>query len=252
MSTDIPQDAGNKFPSVTSAGLSGTPAASNTRAADSVDVSVRRNYLWLSGLIVFCAAGIDQLTKLWAVRELTGQAPLPALGEFLRFTLVYNEGGAMGTNFGGALYYLIIGIAILLVIIYYLWIYRFSLRYSIPLALIASGAVGNLIDRIRLGKVVDWIDVDFFNINLFGYQLERWWTFNIADASITLALVYMVWAVFSAPDARGDAGETGNIADPIGTDDSNQPRAGSDIIKSVSISGATHVPGNDPAKSDKP
>jgi len=196
MNSNIPDEKSENGPLPTSNNLEGTPHGADQNSAKE-GVSAQRNYLWLSGLIIVCTAGIDQLTKLWAVRELSGQAPLRAFGEFLRFTLVYNEGGAMGTNFGGGLYYLIIGVAILLVIIYYLWLYRFSLRYSAPLALIASGAVGNLIDRIRLGKVVDWIDVDFFDINIFGYRLERWWTFNIADASITLALLYMIWAVFT-------------------------------------------------------
>lgn len=196
MNSNVPDEKSENSPFSTSNKLGEAPHGAD-QSAPAQGVSVRRNYLWLSGLIIVCIAGIDQMTKLWAVRELSGQAPLRALGEFLRFTLVYNEGGAMGTNFGGGLYYLIIGVAILLMLVYYLWVYRFSLRYSAPLALIASGAVGNLIDRIRLGKVIDWIDVDFIDIDILGYQLERWWTFNIADASITLALLFMIWTVFT-------------------------------------------------------
>ncbi|MFQ5607026.1 MAG: signal peptidase II [Candidatus Zixiibacteriota bacterium] len=168
------------------------------------DSSGRRIYLWIAAIVALSVAALDQATKLWAVRALQDQPPLPALGDFLRFTLVYNEGGAMGTNFGGSVYYLIIGILILGVILYYLWLYRFSLRYTIPLSLISAGAVGNLIDRIRLGMVIDWIDVDFIDLNLFGYELERWWTFNVADASISLALVYIIWAAFTAPSSKAD------------------------------------------------
>ena len=234
MNSNIPNEKAENGMLSTSSKIGETPGGADQSAATQ-GLSVRRNYLWLSALIIVCTAGIDQLTKLWAVRELTGQAPLRALGEFLRFTLVYNEGGAMGTNFGGGLYYLIIGVAILLVIVYYLWSYRFSLRYSVPLALIASGAVGNLIDRIRLGKVIDWIDVDFFDIDILGYRLERWWTFNIADASITLALLYMIWAVFT-------------------TTAKNPTQEGLENLDSESkpISNFADVPATDPPQSHNP
>ncbi len=247
MNSNIPNDADKNDPLSTSGDSLKTPVGPKQSPASQGGVA-RRNYLWLSALIIVCAAGVDQLTKLWAVRELTGQAPLPLLGEFLRFTLVYNEGGAMGTNFGGALYYLIIGIAILLVIVYYLWLYRFSVRYSAPLALIASGAVGNLIDRVRLGRVVDWIDVDFFDIDLFGFQLERWWTFNIADASITLALMYMIWAVFTSPVGKMEKRASDTASD------SGQPRSDSEDFDSTSrpISRVSDVSATDPPLNQNP
>jgi signal peptidase II len=70
---------------------------------------------------------------------------------------------------------------------------------SWPLALIAGGAVGNVIDRIRTGRVVDFLDFDFFDFQLFGNKIERWWTFNIADAAITVGIITLVfWILFSA------------------------------------------------------
>ncbi len=47
-------------------------------------------------------------------------------------------------------------------------------------------------DRVRIGKVVDFIDVDFFKINIAGFHMDRWWTFNIADSAITCALVFLI------------------------------------------------------------
>ncbi len=149
---------------------------------------------WLVGIIAFVIF-FDQLTKHLALEAL-GDIPggsISVIGDFLRWTLVYNEGGAMGTNLGGSALYGVIGIGILLALGYYLWHNRHESKIALPLALIAGGAIGNLIDRFQMGKVVDFIDVDFFNIAIMGFRLERWWTFNIADSAISVALVYMLW-----------------------------------------------------------
>lgn len=98
----------------------------------------------------------------------------------------------MGTNFGSSIYYLIAGLLILAFLLYYIYVNRSFRTFAFPLAFIAGGAIGNLIDRIRLGYVIDFIDVDFFDIDLFGFQLERWWTFNIADAAISCSIVFLI------------------------------------------------------------
>jgi signal peptidase II len=138
--------------------------------------------------IVIC----DQLTKIWAVSALSDQPPLHVIGSALMFTLVYNEGGAMGTQFGSTTYYTIMAILILPFLGYYLWRYRTEWATAWPLACILGGAIGNLIDRIRLGRVVDFIDVDIPDIHLPFYDLDRFWTFNIADSAITCAIVFML------------------------------------------------------------
>lgn len=98
----------------------------------------------------------------------------------------------MGSNFGSPAYYLATSILILLFILYYIYTHRTSLMLTLPLALIAGGAIGNIIDRLRFGKVVDFLDFDFFDINLFGYQIDRWWTFNIADAVISCSIIFLL------------------------------------------------------------
>lgn len=135
---------------------------------------------------------LDQVTKVWAVETLSGQPSIEVLGDLFKFTLVYNEGGAMGTSFGSSTWYLIIALIIIPILLYYLYLYRATLSFTIPLAFICGGAIGNLIDRIRIGRVVDFIDVDFFDINFLGFQLDRWWTFNIADSAISCALVFLL------------------------------------------------------------
>ena len=139
---------------------------------------------------------VDQVTKLWALTNLTEHTPEPVLGSFLMFSLVFNEGGAMGTRLGPSGYYLGMALLILPLVAFYIYRNRRIPVVSVPLALIAGGAVGNLIDRIRLGRVVDFIDVDFFDISLGSFQLHRWWTFNIADAAISCAIVFLVIHLF--------------------------------------------------------
>lgn len=141
--------------------------------------------------IIISLTVLDQTTKIWAVNYLEYGNPVEVIGSFFMFTLVYNEGGAMGTNIGSSNYYLIASIIILVVILYYLYSQRENKILVIPLSFIAGGAIGNLIDRISYGKVIDFLDFDFFDINIFGYRLDRWWTFNIADMAISLSILYL-------------------------------------------------------------
>jgi len=135
---------------------------------------------------------IDLVTKYWAVAALSSKPPVHVIGTLVMLSLVYNKGGAMGTDIGSSGYYLVVSLAILPVLIYYMYRHRDELSLSLPLAFIIGGAIGNLIDRIRLGRVVDFLDVDFFDLSLFGYSIERWWTFNVADACISVAIVYLL------------------------------------------------------------
>lgn len=162
-----------------------------------------RQTIWWQLAIIVGVAGLDQITKFWALDALSDQPTISVLGSFLQFTLVYNLGGAMGTNLGTPLYYLVIASLVLPFILYYMYSHRRHRAISLPLAFIAGGAIGNFIDRVRLGKVVDFIDVDFFDINLFGYQLDRFWTFNIADSAITCSIVFLLaYLVFSKHDQK--------------------------------------------------
>jgi signal peptidase II len=167
--------------------LSVSPPKKRAKPADS---SVRK-LLWPT-VIVLAVAAADQLSKVWAVSFLSGKLSVEVLGRFFILTLVYNRGGALGTSFGSSTYYLISSIAILCFVVYYIYVSRGTTRITYPLAFTAGGAVGNIIDRIRLGHVIDFLDVDFFNINIFGYRIDRWWTFNLADAAISCSILFLV------------------------------------------------------------
>ena len=143
-------------------------------------------------LILAVVVFVDQFSKMWAVGNLIEGETHQVIGHFFQLKLVYNEGGAMGTSLGNNTFYLISGFVILIMVLYFIYTNRNLKFIARSMALIAGGAVGNLIDRIQGGRVVDFLDFDFFNINLFGYNIDRWWKFNIADAAITVGIIILM------------------------------------------------------------
>jgi signal peptidase II len=128
------------------------------------------------------------------------------VGDFLRLTYIENPGMAFGIDIGGKLFFSIFSIAASAGIFYYLYRARNeNIVFRVALAMILGGAIGNLIDRVFYdvlfndgqlfhGKVVDFIDADFFNINLLGLRLTRWPVFNVADASVTSGVILMLFS----------------------------------------------------------
>ena len=132
---------------------------------------------------------LDQATKYWAVATLTAGGPsIRILADFFMLTLVYNDGGALGTDLGSSTYYLVITLLVLPGLLYYAYRHRGTPSLVLPLAFVISGAAGNLADRVRLGRVVDFLDVDFFDV----LGITRWWTFNVADACLSVAILYLL------------------------------------------------------------
>lgn len=119
------------------------------------------------------------------------QVPHEFLGEVVRLTLAYNPGAAMSLSLGAhsRVGFSLLALAALVVMAH---LYRRTApgdrQAAAGLALIAAGAAGNLIDRIRSARgVVDFIDVGFGNL--------RFWTFNIADVAILLGTIVLVLAL---------------------------------------------------------
>jgi signal peptidase II len=129
---------------------------------------------------------------------------IPVVGDFLRLTFIENPGMAFGIDVGGRLFLTVFSIAASIGIFYYLFKIRseaFVIRLS--LAMILGGAIGNLIDRVFYGvifgegtlfygKVVDFLDVDFFNISFMNFHMSRWPVFNVADASVSIGVLMML------------------------------------------------------------
>ncbi len=145
-----------------------------------------RLFLLISALALF----FDQLTKFLVQRVIMPYQIHPIIGDFLRITLVYNPGGIFGMRiFSDVSYYLMPLIGIVIVIL--LAIRSKTFFYLTAYGLILGGAIGNLWDRFRMGKVVDFIDIGIKNL--------RWYTFNLADAYIVVGIIMLLVAEILRP-----------------------------------------------------
>ena len=137
------------------------------------------------GLIVVIVA-LDQWSK-WAIKtSFNLYQSKPVIQDLLHFTYVTNDGMAFGLSFPGGKHVLLI-MTILLTgfIVGFLWKEKNGhplIKYG--LALILSGAIGNLIDRLLYGKVVDFLDLMIGDFH--------WYIFNIADSSVTIGMILFI------------------------------------------------------------
>ena len=137
------------------------------------------------GLILVIVA-LDQWSK-WAIKtSFNLYQSKPVIQDLLHFTYVTNDGMAFGLSFPGGKHVLLI-MTILLTgfIVGFLWKEKNGhplIKYG--LALILGGAIGNLIDRLLYGKVVDFLDLMIGNFH--------WYIFNIADSSVTIGMILFI------------------------------------------------------------
>lgn len=141
-------------------------------------------WLWLSAAVLVC----DQGTKWIAEHYLVLHNPVNIL-PFLNFTLVYNPGAAFSflSQELGWQRWLFSALAVLVslgILIWLRWLSREERWTAAGLSLILGGAVGNLVDRLLYGHVIDFIDV--------FVKSYHWPTFNIADSAITVGAAILV------------------------------------------------------------
>jgi signal peptidase II len=151
-------------------------------------------WLALSALIVVA----DQLTKYAAVKYLA--AGSIEVTSFFNLVLAYNSGAAFSllADAAGWQRGLFIGIALVAVawIVYLLRKYPHQRLFALALSLVLAGAVGNVIDRMLIGAVVDFLD-----FHAFG---RHWPAFNVADSAITCGAALLVWdALRPSPREEG-------------------------------------------------
>lgn len=157
----------------------------------------RRSGFPLRALLFVALAGaviaVDQWTKRLAEEHLlesgVRSVPIPGTGDLLRLTYVENRGAAFGLLQNQTLFFVLVGVVVIGVIAAsYRYLPRSGVLMHLALGLQLGGAVGNLIDRVRQGYVVDFMD--------FGYRQNWWPVFNVADSAIVvgvalLALTYL-------------------------------------------------------------
>jgi signal peptidase II len=137
-------------------------------------------FLAVAGLVVV----LDQLTKAWLVANVSPGDIVSIAGEYLRLVFHQNSGALFGLFRDNAVLFGIVSLGVVGLIVAYHGRAGRSYYLSIALGLLLGGAIGNLIDRLRLGYVVDFVDIGIGDIRFF--------TFNVADAAISTAIVMIV------------------------------------------------------------
>ena len=160
-------------------------ASVNTDSKERSEESL--NDRWRTGLLfglALCVASVDQVSKVWIRENISiGQSWLE-IG-FFRVTHVINTGAAFGIFQGQTFLLTVVGLIAVAVIIIYVLVFHRAFPYfnrlldRAAVGLILGGAAGNLIDRIRLGHVTDFIDFNF------------WPVFNVADSAVTVGVILL-------------------------------------------------------------
>jgi len=138
------------------------------------------------GLIFIFFLAIDQITKYFAVALLQDNSSVHLIGNFLRFTYVENRGAAFGILQNQRLFF-IISTVVLVAFLIYMIVFnkKVTTATKLTLSLILSGAIGNFIDRLRLGYVIDFVDVRFGDFYDFP-------VFNVADSCLVVGVIILV------------------------------------------------------------
>jgi len=166
---------------------------------------------WNMVVIIAVVLILDQVTKYVIKTSMTLGQSFPVLGDFFRITFVENPGMAFGVRIENtALFFTLSVVAALLVFYYIIRLRNQGWFLQIALSLIAAGAIGNLVDRFMYGKVIDFLDFDFFDIaippfgflglHFSGYSMTRWPVFNVADSAVTVGMIMIIFYLIFVGD----------------------------------------------------
>ncbi|MBN1996557.1 signal peptidase II [candidate division KSB1 bacterium] len=160
-----------------------------------------RNYriLWIPCVVIV----LDQISKHIIKYSMKLYDSFNVMGDFFRITYVENSGMAFGIKFGHSYFFTVFAIIASVAILVYLFKMKKEFYWArLAMALIFGGAIGNLVDRIIRGSVVDFLDFEFFNIDIPsfefffvrfpGYSMDRWPVFNVADVAVTLGMFILI------------------------------------------------------------
>ena len=196
------------------------------------------------GLVALVVA-LDQLTKSWIETELSGGRVIVYLGGALRLVYSQNNGALFGLVRGQVLIFAVLSLAVIALIVSFHARAGRSPYMTLTLGLLLGGAIGNAIDRFRLGYVIDFVDG--------GVGGTRFFTFNLADASISAAILLLfamaLWPSLagSRPGSRpGSGADSGADSRPGSGADS---RAGSGAAADASVA-ESEPGGSAPGSSD--
>lgn len=133
-------------------------------------------YFLISALLV----GLDQWSKYLTVQNISLGETKEFIPGFLSLTHLRNTGAAWSLLEGKMIFFYVITVIVSVMIIYLLIKnYKKSIWYSVGLSFVLAGAIGNFIDRVRLGYVVDMLQTDFMNFPIF----------NVADSTLVVGVI---------------------------------------------------------------
>jgi signal peptidase II len=151
-------------------------------------------------LLALLVVALDQITKVAVIRALRPYDAISVIPGFFNLVHVRNPGIAfgllsqLGTAWSSLLLSAVTTAAIILLILWFGRLRDSDHRAAFGLSLIIGGAVGNLIDRVRLGEVVDFLD--------FYAGSFHWPAFNVADSAVTVGTIWLALSILFAPSAK--------------------------------------------------
>jgi signal peptidase II len=136
-------------------------------------------------LIIAAIIALDQFTKFLVVTRLTPVGDYSVISGLLEFTYVENRGIAFGMFQNQRWFFVVATSIIAIVVLYFIFkMFKDYVFYTVCLSLIFGGAIGNIIDRVRFGYVIDFIHFSFFSP-----------VFNIADSAVVVGAIALSIAI---------------------------------------------------------
>lgn len=146
----------------------------------------------LLGIVTAVILVLDQATKLYVDARFDLYESVPVIPGWFHLTYIRNKGAAFGIFADSAVripFFISMTLIALLVILWYLRRLRADQQFTaFALTLIFAGALGNLIDRVRLGEVIDFLDV--------FWRHHHWPAFNVADSAICVGVALLIWEMW--------------------------------------------------------
>jgi len=176
---------------------------------------VKRSLPYL--LLIAAVVGLDQLTKALVVRSIGLHDYVPLVDGLASLSHVRNHGAAFGLLSDWNLPYqsLLLSVlsltALAAIATYFVRLPPTARLPRLALALVLGGAIGNVIDRLRLGYVVDFVHV--------YWREYQWPDFNVADSAITVGVALLVIEILSSPEAEPQGSAAIDTATPAGRTD---------------------------------
>jgi signal peptidase II len=159
---------------------------------------------WIDLIWIPLAVSLDQVTKYIVVQSLAPYEPQAVMGDVIRLTYIHNRGAAFGLDLGGPVIHTVIATAALGLLGWMLVTLPVGARLQrAALAMVLGGAIGNIIDRIRIHQVIDFVDIGFGDL--------RWPVFNVADSFVTVGvlLLAITYSRVSGSDADEESCASG-------------------------------------------